>query len=66
MPQSAIMDQQAGSSKSQLGQMPQMMDFNPNMMDFSTSQPSATNISEPIQILKYLIEIWPKNQEPVL
>jgi len=36
------------------------------MMDFSTSQPSATNISEPIQILKYLIEIWPKNQEPVL
>ena len=36
------------------------------MMDFSTTQPSATNISEPIQILKYLIEIWPKNQEPVL
>jgi len=35
------------------------------MMDFSQSQPSATNISEPIQILKYLIEIWPKNQ-PVL
>ena len=32
------------------------------MMDFSQSQPSATNISEPIQILKYLIEIWPKNQ----
>ena len=31
------MDQQAGSSKSQLGQMPQMMDFNPNMMDFSTN-----------------------------
>lgn len=36
------------------------------MMDFSQSQPAAPNISEPIQILKYLIEIWPKNQEPVL
>ncbi len=32
------------------------------MMDFSAqSQPSASNISEPIQILKYLIEIWPKS-----
>ena len=35
------------------------------MMDFS-SQSQPPNISEPIQILKYLIEIWPKNQEPVL
>ena len=36
------------------------------MMDFSSqSQPVATNISEPIQILKYLIEIWPKNQSTI-
>ena len=36
------------------------------MMDFSSqSQPVATNISEPIQILKYLIEIWPKNQATI-
>ena len=36
------------------------------MMDFSSqSQPVATNISEPIQILKYLIEIWPKNQPTI-
>ena len=32
------------------------------MLDFSQGQPVATNISEPIQILKYLIEIWPKSQ----
>ena len=36
------------------------------MMDFSSqTQPVATNISEPIQILKYLIEIWPKNQNSI-
>jgi hypothetical protein len=32
------------------------------MLDFSQGQPVANNISEPIQILKYLIEIWPKSQ----
>jgi len=36
------------------------------MMDFSSqTQPIATNISEPIQILKYLIEIWPKGQNVI-
>ena len=45
------------------------------MLDFAADASSATpanavssaggmpNISEPIQILKYLIEIWPKAQE---
>ena len=33
------------------------------MMDFGQHQPAMNNLLEPIQILKYLIEIWPKNQE---
>lgn len=32
------------------------------MLDYSQGQPVSHNISEPIQILKYLIEIWPKSQ----
>ena len=42
------MDQPAGPSKSELGQMPQMMDFNPNMMmGFNANMPNFSGGPQP-------------------
>ena len=36
------------------------------MLEYDATKPEVTpNISEPIHILKYLIEIWPKGQDPL-